>query len=238
MAWLEDLFSRQQVPILLYNKLNLDELAAIRMATQHRDELVNEKYEEMKQKLNNNVTPGRTLLFLYKELLNCFYGKLYQASLRKTITDKVGATQKIVSTESTIGRLKTVQSGFECLKISGLLKVSGAQSTKVSLTGTGKEVFYLLAKGATPFLCGEFLILSPTQDPAPLAQKLSAIPQKLKFNLQSYYHPMKEGVTYSALVNGNRQAMPFMTNNPKAIERQLFKVSDMAPFASETTFSW
>ncbi|WP_375758647.1 hypothetical protein [Corallococcus exercitus] len=244
MAWLEDLFTRQQVPILMYNKLNVDELAAVRMAVRHRDTLVNVKYEQMGKALKGDFTPKATLLYLFKELLEVFYDKLYQVHRRKFVNDKSRGFFKVNSNEGTISRLKKVKTSFDCIKISGLLKVSPPSAEHVgpkppmpvALTGTGKEFFYLLAKGATPFICGEYLILSPTPVPGTLAEKLARIELRLKNNLKKYYRPMKEELKYADLVKGDKNPMPFEGVDPLKIEAQLFSVASMAPPSYEDLF--
>jgi hypothetical protein len=239
MAWLEDLFTNQKVPIIMFNKLNLDELSAVRFAVKHRDKIVNLDYEEeMYELLGGDLSPKNVLLLLYREMLLTFYEKLHDVEKREGISQKGGGYHKVKSNEGTLSRLTRVKSSFECIKISGLLKVSPPYNTKFALTGTGKEFFYLLAKGATPFLCGEFLILSPTSDRNALAEKLAGIPRKLKLAIKDYYRPMKEGLMYTTLLPKRDMEMPFVMASPAATASRLFKLADLPPISYESLFSY
>lgn len=237
MAWLEELFTRQRVPILMYNKLNVDELAAMRLAVRHRDTLVDRNFEQLKVKAGGS-SPKAVFMLLFREQLEVFYNKVYTAHRRKFINSKELGFHRITSNESTVSRLKAVNNSFECLKISGLLKVNPPDKSRVALTGTGKEVFYLLAKGATPFVCGEYFVLSPFREAAALADKLAAIPFVQKANLERHYAALKDSPSYAALVPANDTPMPFKSVDSKVVARSLFRLTDLPPLAYESLFHW
>jgi hypothetical protein len=163
---------------------------------------------------------------------------VYAAHCRRFVNSPTEGFHKITSNESTVSRVKAAENNFACVKISGLLKISVPDRAHVRLTGTGKEVFYLLAKGATPFICGEFFILSASSEPGPLAQKLSAIPDHLKTNLQRYFHSTEQEPKYTQIVPGNTKPMPFASSNRATIEGNLFKLTDLPALSYESLFGW
>lgn len=251
MAWLEDLFTRQKVPIILFNKLNPDELLATREAVRRRDAFVDDLPENIPEfnvkpaagaaaasaaavkpsaaavkpsagwAATSSVTAtvpsaGAVTLILFEKILESFYSEMEKAQAHKDSTLKKLA--KLAEDK---------KKNFECLKISGLLKVdtgSFEQKPEYLLTGTGKEFFYLLAKGATPFICGEFFILSAGRDSSALAKKLASIPKTQKLNLLKYYSPMKQEPKYSEHTKKFSDPMPFMNDNPDAFEELLIRI--------------
>lgn len=224
MAWLEDLYTRQKTPILMYNKLNVDELNAVRIAVRHRNEIIDVHFDRMLEDLGGDASPEKTFFYLFENLLQQFYQTLYVA-------------KKMKGSKSTISRLEKVSDINDCLKISGLLKTQPGGKSNIALTGTGKEFFYLLAKGATPFICGEFFILSATPDRDSLAEKLAAIPINQKTNIKAYYQPLKEAPSYTRLISGNKDKIPFLLQGAEGIKKSLFSLAELPNF-TEDSLSW
>lgn len=220
VAWMEDLFSRQKTPIFMFNKLNRDELEGVRQAVLFREELL-EDSDDWLLSPKAKGSPWEVALFLYRNLLECFYNSLYEVKS---------------SDSSTIQRLTAVKNAHQCIKISGLLKNPCDTELEIVLTGTGKEFFYLLAKGATPYLCGEFLILSLLRNPTELASKLVAIPTKLKNDLEAHYQPMKDPLnSYRKLTGSADSKMPFMVGTAGQTAASLLPALDWPSFATQSS---
>jgi hypothetical protein len=134
MAWLEEFYTRLDLPGMMYDHLNIDELVGLHCCLKMRESLmINNSF------LNSSagVTPAITKIF--EVLVSTFF---------KVVRSFKGKSE---STWNAINK-----SNGHTPELSGILKKFG---NGITLTGTGKELFYLLSKGATPIICGEGLFL-------------------------------------------------------------------------------
>lgn len=142
MAWLEEFYTRLNLPGMLYDHLNFDELLALYICMKTRDSLMVEDYlirNQIQVDMSNGVSAVIAKIF---EVLVYTFFEVVQNLNGKSGCDTWN---------------KITRSSGHTPEISGILRRA---DHGIVLTGTGKELFYLLSKGATPIICGEGLFLT------------------------------------------------------------------------------
>lgn len=144
MAWLEEFYTRLDLPGMIYDHLNFDELVGLYCCIKVRESLMVDDNFLIRHHFKGNMAPGVSSVIskIFNDLVYTFF------KVVRNLKDERGSTWKTFRSSSS----------NHTPEISGILKKSGSD---ITLTGTGKELFYLLSKGATPIICGEGLFLIP-----------------------------------------------------------------------------
>lgn len=155
----------------------------------------------------NNMRTGVSSVIakIFNDLVYTFF------KVVRSFKDKSESTWKAISHSSENERTP---------HISGILKKS---DLGVTLTGTGKELFYLLSKGATPIICGEGLFLishisseliSANAIPT-MEAKLAQIDENTRNALIKHYKYPEEK-SYGLRIFGSSLGSPF-SSSPQII---------------------
>jgi hypothetical protein len=166
VAWLEELYTAQHALGLVYCRPNVEEVLGLFKALQVRNEVIH------------------FFTLQSKDLTNEAFYLIQMGLMFEAFVESINS---YAGEDRLAGRLMEGDGGYECAKHTGLVKIPAGTEKRLenlTLTGTGKEVFYLIYKGATPLLIGDLLVLvRETYDLKKMLEKVKS--RLIEFRCQS-----------------------------------------------------